>query len=100
MRRQSQKQSCPSRRTYATTYRRTHANRYRRRSAPQQLDLPSLFSLVAVTGQKWVVDSATTYPLTNRNVFIPLPAEVIAFIKTFDATGIGRPFTFKLEIPA
>jgi len=55
---------------------------------------------VAVTGQKWVVDSATTYPLTNRNVFIPLPAEVIAFIKTFDATGIGRPFTFKLEIPA
>lgn len=61
---------------------------------------PVCRALFRETGLKWVVEEATCYPLVNRNVFIPLPPEVITFVSVFDQTGIAQPFEFKLDLPA
>jgi len=60
---------------------------------------PVCRALFRITGVKWVVEETTCYPLTHRDVFIPLPPEAITFIATFDATGIAEPIEFQLEIP-
>lgn len=60
---------------------------------------PVCRALFRITGIKWVVEETTCYPITDRNAFIPLPPEAIAFISAFDATGIAKPFEFQLELP-
>jgi hypothetical protein len=60
---------------------------------------PICLALFRASGEKFVVEEATCYPLTNRNAFIPLPPDAITFISTFDATGWGEPFEFQLEMP-
>lgn len=60
---------------------------------------PICRALFRATGEKWVVEETTCYPITKRNAFIPLPPEVISFIAEFDATGWGNPFRFRLEMP-
>jgi hypothetical protein len=60
---------------------------------------PVCLALFRASGEKFVVEEATCYPLTNRNAFIPLPPNAITFISTFDATGCGDPFEFQLEMP-
>jgi hypothetical protein len=60
---------------------------------------PLCRALWRATREKWVVEQTTCFPLSNRNAFIPLPAEAIKFISTFDQTGCGEPFEFQLEMP-
>jgi hypothetical protein len=60
---------------------------------------PVCLALWRETGLKWVVEETNCYPLINRNAFVPLPAEAITFISTFANTGVGRPFSFTLELP-
>jgi hypothetical protein len=61
---------------------------------------PICRALWRITGQKWAVEETNCYPLTKRNAFVPLPPEAITFISEFDATGLAKPFSFQLEIPA
>lgn len=61
---------------------------------------PLCRALFRETGVKWVVEETTCYPLTNRNLFIPLPPRAITFISVFDQTGVAEPCEFELELPA
>ena len=60
---------------------------------------PLCLALRRATGVNWVVEESTAYPVTDRNAFIPLPPEAVTFISEFDATGVGKPFRFELEVP-
>ncbi len=60
---------------------------------------PICRALWRATGEKWVVEESTCYPITRRNAFIPLPPEAVAWLRKFDSTGFGWPFSFQLEMP-
>ena len=53
----------------------------------------------AQPGSIVVVEESAAYPITHRNAFIPFRPEAITFISKFDATGVGKPFNFELEVP-